>query len=228
MIRSFLAVLFLAATAPASAAVLTFAGDICSSSPDGSGAFTTCPNGAYINQAYGDTALVNFTYGASNINGSASMQLWGDSNVYSDLPKAAYGFGFSSDVFIQMDALGGGTVTLASFAIGTDPPTFTRTASVRVVDLATNTVVFSTGSITVGGATATPFTPNVSSLVGLRLEVSGDMFNTGIGNFNFTADPGGGGAVPEPSTIAMIGVGLLVVVARGKFARVRTNRGYRG
>ncbi|MBL8230429.1 MAG: PEP-CTERM sorting domain-containing protein [Bryobacterales bacterium] len=225
MFRFLLPVLFLGAQLPVSATVLTFAGDVCSLFADGSGAFASCPNGASINQAYGDSALVNFTYGASNINGSASMQLWGDPNVYSDLPKAAYGFAFSSDVFIQMQALGGGTVTLGSFALGTTPPTFTRTAAVRVVDLATNTVVFSTGSVTVGGATATPFTPNVSSLVGLRLEVSGDMFNTGIGNFNFTADPGGAGGVPEPSTIAMIGVGLALVVCRRSFARVRTNRG---
>jgi hypothetical protein len=221
MFRSLLAVLFLAAHLPVSATVLTFAGDICSSSVDGSGAFAPCPNGAYINQAYGDSAFVNFTYGASNINGSASMQLWGDPNTYSDLPKAAYGFAFSSGIFIQMDALGGGTVTLESFALGTTPPTFTRTASVRVVDLATNTVVFAAGNVTVGGATATQFTPNVSSLVGLRLEVSGDMFNTGIGNFNFTADPGGTGTVPEPSTIAMIGVGLVLVVGLGRCARVR-------
>jgi hypothetical protein len=149
------------------------------------------------------------------------MQLWGDPDVYSDLPKAAYGFGFSTDVFIQMEAMGGGTVTLESFALGTTPVTFTRIASVRVVDLATNTVVFSTGNVAVGGATATLFTPNVSSLVGLRLEVSGDMFNTGIGNFNFTDDPGGAGTVPEPSTIAMIGVGLGLVAARGRLARVR-------
>lgn len=44
--------------------------------------------------------------------------------------------------------------------------------------------------------------------------------NVGIGNFSFqVTGPGAGGVVPEPASMTLLGLGLVVVAARKKFSR---------
>ena len=189
--------------------VLTFDGNMCSGSQDGSGPMTTCPNGSSINQAYGDTAEVNVTYQAGGV-GTVSMQKW--DTGYSNLTNVGYGYFGAGFMTITLTPTAGFSVTLNSFDLGTTPPNVSRDATVTVVDLATNTVVFTT-SFTVAGlnpvdADGESASPGVTSAVGLALTVTADVFNVGIDNvdFNLTADSTP--PVPEPSTFGLLGLGL--------------------
>src|ERR1044071_3410761 len=93
------------------AAVLTFDGNICSALADGSGPVTPCASGgAYINQAYGDTATINFTYLSPP--STFSLQVWrAVDNVaqfqYSDLSDVAFGTFGTAMLSITLQPLAG-------------------------------------------------------------------------------------------------------------------------
>lgn|SRR5579871_1831726 len=107
---------------PACADLLISPNNICSNNLDGSGSFAACGNNSPINQAYGDTAAVNVTY-MDKIHQGDSLRWWGIG--YSNLPSAVWGgiddaTGDSWDR-IELDPLGGLSVTLDSFDLGTFP-----------------------------------------------------------------------------------------------------------
>ncbi|MFN3862573.1 MAG: PEP-CTERM sorting domain-containing protein [Roseateles sp.] len=187
--------LTLTAGASQATTVLTFDGDVCSATADGSGAMVACGNFSPINQAYGDGGGVDVSYvyqtGSTN-----SMQFWAD--AYSGMERVAFG-GVDPQITL------GGAVTLHSFDIGSWP-NIDRQSQVTVIDLATMLPVFSTGQFTVLGATPTHFDVNLASSVGLRIVFGPDGYNVGIDNIAFTA-----GVVPEPETWALLAAGLAVV-----------------
>jgi PEP-CTERM motif len=194
----------------AQADTLDFSGDICSSATDGSGAMVACANGGRINQSYGDTALVDVTF-KSQVSGSNSMYFWG--SAYSGLSAVAYGDSGATPE-ITLTAIGS-TITLQSLDLGAWPNT-DRPSQLTVVDLATNAAVFSSGAITVLGATASSFSFNLSSNTGFAIQFGPDGYNVGIDNIQFTTTP-----VPEASTYAMLLAGLAAV---GSVVRRRTRR----
>ncbi|MFN7933092.1 MAG: PEP-CTERM sorting domain-containing protein [Bryobacteraceae bacterium] len=189
--------------------ILTFDGNICSGSNDGSGPLTACPNGSLINQAYGDTAEVNVTYQAGGV-GTVSMQRW--DTAYSNLTNVGYGYFGAGFMTITLTPTAGFSVTLNSFDLGTAPPNVSRDATVTVTDLATNTVVFTT-SFTVAGlnpvdADGESASPGVTSSVGLVLTVTADVFNVAIDNVDFNLTEDVNPSVPEPGTFGLLGLAL--------------------
>lgn len=193
----------------AHAAVLTFSGNICSLNSDGSGAMGACTsNGAYVSQQYGDTADVNLTYAVAG--GPTTWSTWIDPNVYSNLSGVGYGFfgGTPPTASITFVPTVGKQVTISSLLLGTAPPNVTRPTTVDVIDLATNTTVFTT-TLNVG-ANAPTVNPNVTSSAGLRLVYGNDVFNVALDDVTYsTSDIPGTGGVPEPSTILLFAAGLL-------------------
>jgi PEP-CTERM motif len=194
----------------AQADTLDFSGAICSSAADGSGSMIACSNGNSINQSYGDTALVDVSF-KSQIGGVNSMFFW--SGAYSNLTDIAYGSP-SVTPEITLTAIGS-TITLQSLDLGAWPNT-DRPSQLTVVDLATNTTVFTSGAITVLGTTASSFSINLSSNTGFAIQFGPDAYNVGIDNIQFTTTP-----VPEASTYAMLLAGLAAV---GSVVRRRTRR----
>ena len=190
------------------AAVLTFPNSQCSVNPNGSGAASACSNFLYINQAYGDAANVDITY-KDLINTGSSLKWW-DTN-YSDLIGVAWGGnsdanGASSDR-IEIKPLLGGTVTLNGFDLGAYPNTALNT-QLRIVDLVTNAVLLNYSAQTIGtGGIHTHFSPNISSANGVAIEWRDSGYNVGIDNIDFTV--GTGGTIPEPGSLALLGLGLL-------------------
>jgi hypothetical protein len=184
----------------AQANTLDFSGAICSSAADGSGAMTACSNGSRINQSYGDTAQVDVSF-KSQIGGANSIFFW--NSGYSGLNAVAYGdFNFTPEITL---AAIGSTITLQGADLGAWANT-NRQSQLTVVDLATNTAVFSSGPITVLGATASSFIFSLSSNAGFAIRFGPEGYNVGIDNIQFTATP-----VPEASTYAMLLAGLAAV-----------------
>lgn len=192
------------------AETLSFDGDICSSNDDGSGSFVACSNFSRINQAYGDLPGVDVSYG-STIGSANSMYFWLDS--YSTLERVAFGDSIPGSPVVTLTALGGASVTLSSFQIGSWP-NVDRTSQVTVTDLNGGAVVLSTGPITILGATPSSFFVNASSPVGFAISFGPEGYNVGIDNVVYSAS-----AVPEPAAWALMAIGLLATAGLARRQR---------
>jgi hypothetical protein len=196
----------LAATTASNAAVLDFSGDVCAVAGTGIGAFASCSNGSFINQAYGDTPEVDFNF-LSRADLTSSMSFWAD--AYSGLERVAYG----NIPAITITALGDNFVSLESFQLGAWPNS-NRASQVTVTELVTGNVLLSTGPITVLGTTPTTFNINSTSSHGFTIVFGPDGFNVGIDNITYTTSP-----IPEPGAWALMALGL---AGLGAVARRRT------
>lgn len=205
-------------------ATLTFDDNICSNSADGSGPVVSCPQGAAINQSYGDTATVNLTFTVTNPQGAtASMSRW-NGGGYSDLNHVGYGFFGSVLTTIDFVPVSGQQVTLSDFQLGSftfSAANFDRTRNVTVTDLGTNQILFSSNvTIAAGaGSVATLVSPGVSSTAGLRLSWDGDSSVIGIDNVNYSSAEVVSSGVPEPATFGLLGAalgGLVLAKRRSK------------
>jgi hypothetical protein len=206
--------------APAYAAILDFSGDICTTNVDGSGGPGPCSaNGAYISQGYGDSPNIDLTYFVTSPNGNATMSTWITPNTYSNLAGVGYGFFGATYASITFAPTAGNQVTLNSLNLGTAPPNVTRNTNILVIDLATNSTVFST-NVSVG-ATASLVSPNVTSAAGLELRYSPDTFNVALDNINFDVNAVSSSTVPEPSSLALLAMGIAGCIAR--FRKQRQN-----
>ncbi len=208
MNRSALVLALLSSALCSHAAVLDFSGDICSAvtMPDGSGPLVACANGQAINQAYGDTAAVDFKFQEKALSAN-SMFFW--STQYSTLTNIAYGGGGSAAAEITMTALAGSQITLNSFDLGSFVGV-NRGTSVQVFDLAGGPAVFNTGAIFVGAATSS-FNVNAVSLAGFKIVFGPDAFNVGIDNIVYTVSP-----VPEPGSWALLALGLAALAGASR------------
>jgi hypothetical protein len=190
----------------AQADTLDFSGDICSAAADGTGEYVACADFGRINQAYGDSATVNLTY-QSSPDAITSMFFW--STGYSGLSRVAYGDTNATPTILIVPTTGQ-AVTLASFQLGSWN-NLDRDSQVTVIDLADQSVVLSTGTITVQSAVPSSFSIGASSSAGFSIAFGPEGFNVGIDNIQFSTSP-----VPEPATTALwlAGLATAAVAAR--------------
>jgi hypothetical protein len=183
----------------ASAAVLTFDGAIC-------GGATSCSNGETIDQSYGDSALIDVMYDRNQSTAVLNNFLyWAD--AYSGLTNIGYAdSGAIGSIFLR--PLLGSLVTLNSFNLGAWP-NFDRPSQVTILD-GLGTTLFSSGPITVLGATPSLFSGSYASLNGIEIRFGPDAFNVGIDNIDFTV-ANGPAAVPEPASWALMIAGFGLV-----------------
>jgi hypothetical protein len=120
------------------------------------------------------------------------------------------GVGASSDRIEIRPLLVGDAVTLSGFDLGAYPST-TRNTQLRIVELGTNIVLLNYGTQSIGSGTTVhnSFTPNISSANGLAIEWRDTGYNVGIDNIDFTVAPIVNTGVPEPASLALLGLGLL-------------------
>ena len=203
----------LAFASPAVAAVLTFDGEAC-------GVGKPCGTYNTIDQGYGDTANLDVQYRFDST-GSASeantLRWWAAS--YNDLVGVAYGTPSISGASIFFAPTAGYSVTLNAFNLGAWPNRTGAPSQFSIFDGLGNTL-FSSGSILIGepGNIASLFTPNLTSASGIGVKWGPDSYNVGIDNVTYSVNPLTAGAVPEPSTWAMMlaGLGLLGASMRRK------------
>ncbi len=162
-------------------------------------------NGQSVPQTYGDQPNLDVSYRSvaspgSNVEVASSMQYW--PTQYSDLTDVAYGFQ-TAEVTLTPSA--GHQVSLLGFDLGAWPNT-DRQSQVSIYNLDYSALLFSTGSITVSGVTASNFSfANLTRTDGIKIQFGPDAFNVGIDNIEFTVSTN---AVPEPLTLLGAGTAL--------------------
>jgi hypothetical protein len=203
-----LALVFLVVVAsPARADLLAFPDNACSANADGSGAFTACVNFSFFNQNYGDSANVDVSY--VDVARGTSMSWW-DAD-YNELRGVIWG-GFNDSPGnswnrIEISPIAAGGITLNGFDLGAWPHNVLDT-HLRILDLATDGVLFDYGALTIGiGDLSSHFASGIFSASGIVIEFRDTGYNVGIDNIDFTVnDPH---AVPEPGTMSLLAAGLI-------------------
>jgi len=217
--RNFLLLVGLASAATAVAGTLDFSTpNICNGTL---GPMQPCSNNLFINQSYGDTALVDVTYldKYAQSHGSSLLSLKWYGTGYSDLPAVVFGgsgdpTGLSDDEII-LTPVAGHTVTLTSFQLGSWGGS--RQSHVEVLELGGGTLAsYGVQTMNPSPYIASTFTPNVTSSTGIIIHWWDTGYNVGADNIVFSADSGGS-AVPEPASCALVSVGMvsLLGLARG-------------
>ena len=193
------------ASAPAFADTLTFDGNIC----NGGGA---CSNYGLIDQSYGDTAFVDVQtrYDSSGAASAANaLQFW--DNNYNELTNVVFGTAGSNGASVFFAPVAGYEVTLNSFNIGAYPNRDGAPSQYTIFD-GLGAILYSSGEIAVGSGNLSNFyNVGLTSANGIGLLWGPEAFNVGIDNVSFTVSAIGGGAVPEPTTWAMLILGLGIV-----------------
>lgn len=213
MKRSAIALALFSSAVCSHAAVLDFSGDICAAASTGVGAFVPCsPIGGLINQAYGDTALIDFKFQFDTTPAGANISMSHYGVGYFPLSHVAYGSFLGPQ--ITMTALAGSQITLTGFDLGSFGG-FNDTM-VQVFDLAGGPALINTGTITIPAFTGRTIVVNAVSSAGFKILFGPDGFNVGISNIGYSVSP-----VPEPATGALMAAGLAFFSAAGRYRRRR-------
>lgn len=165
-------------------------------------------NGNLIPQNYGDQPNLDVSYRSVASPGNTAevtpyLQYW--STAYSGLTDVAYGAsGRTAEITLTPSV--GYEVTLLGFDLGAWPNT-DRQSQVNIYNLDYSQLLFSTGPITILGATPSNFSfPNLTRNDGIKIQFGPDGFNVGIDNIEFTVSSTT--AVPEPITLLGAGTAL--------------------
>ncbi len=169
-----------------------------------------------IPQTYGDntgtTPNVGVSYsvvdGSGNPHATESIEYW-NTPQYGDLFDVAYSGanGWYAKITLTPDS--GFDVILNSFDMAGYPQTNLALASLEVLS-GSGAQLWDSGVTTILGAgpTHNSFSPNITSSGPISI-VWGTNWNIGIDNINFSQRQTQGGIpVPEPTTLALLGLGL--------------------
>lgn len=173
--------------------------------------------GSHANLSVTNRTRNAFGNGSLNTCGSATSHVEYWRNNYSNLTDIAFACfdGGVGDFLFQ--PLNGNSVTLNSLQLGSYSSTNgigpVRNYTLRLYDMSFNQIFSATGTV----SSTVTLNPNVSSNTGFYLQWGTD-WDVGIDNITTTVVPAQTSAVPEPSTYALMTVGL---GAMGLLARRR-------
>ena len=208
------AALLAAVLAPAHAAVLDFGNrgatelEFCTSTNTGNGAISTCGNGVFIAQSYGDVAgVLDVRYSMPRFETSFSLKWWAE--FYNDLYGVLWADSSDGDSQAAIDLVpaAGRAVTLQGLDLGSySVPA--RNTTLVISDLGSGSVLYTrTGMVGEASNKATTFNfSNLSSTSGLRILWQDSAYNVGIDNIRYTVS-----AVPEPGAWLLMAGGLLAI-----------------
>ncbi|MDX2192757.1 MAG: PEP-CTERM sorting domain-containing protein [Gemmatimonadales bacterium] len=183
-------------------------------------------NTGCVAQTYGDQSFINFSYAVTSGFGSFSSAneticVAGWTTGYAALPTAFWGSGgnggaASLDV-LQFTGLATDPtkwVWITSLDVG-EWSRMTGSNEVRVYNLAGTLLWSDSKPRYVNGVEVTQtFTPNVGALGGLRVQAGPDSWYTGVSNLQWEVrNAPVQTVVPEPATVALLGTGLVALVA---------------
>ncbi len=205
---SLLGLALAAAAAPAQGAVTTldFSGNICGASGNGA-----CSASSIIGAAYGDSPEIDVSYrsvyAATGVVDENFLRHW--TVGYGDLRGIAFGGGGTTFSEIAFTPTAGYEVSLLGFDIATWQGAH-PTVPVKIL---------SGGGVTIFDSTISTNTPLHNALAvnsayfadGIILRWGPNGYNVGVDNIRFDVraiDSGGGSAVPEPATWAMMIAGF--------------------
>lgn len=204
--------LLLAGVQSAAAATYTldFDGSICNGG-------NVCGDGNRIDQSYGDVAGMVDVTTTSDRNNASAMGVYFWATGYESLVNVAYGDLSAGGIGITFAAAPGKEVTIDGFDIA---PYLDRqrNSRVQVIDGATNTSLFDSGSFTVSTAGVTNYAnPGnwTSSVISILL--GPDAWDVAIDNISYTvSDRNGVNPIPLPAAAWLLlgGLGALGVAAR--------------
>jgi len=193
-------------TSAATAATLTFDGDICGGA--------ACNDSNLIDQSYGDIAgEVDVQYDADR--GTVALENLKAWNVnYETLVDVAYSLNSGAGMAIDFVAAAGYSVSLGGFDIA---PYANRVRDTRVVikDLAGGTL-FDSGVFTASTAGVTSYSFGYTSNVGLRIEFGPDSWDVGIDNIEYNTAQINAVPLPAAGWMLIAGVGGLMAMRRRK------------
>jgi hypothetical protein len=179
-------------------------------------------DGASIDPNFGSIGTLSITnrarntFGAGTVNGGLCR--WNDN--YGDLERVAYTCSQSAGVGeFTLTPLAGYQLTIHSYDIGEYQGRIAGNAETHIYDLTHTTSLFSGTQALVGGTHWT-LMPELTTTTGFNLQW-GDNWDYGIDNISITVAPISPTAVPEPATVALLGLGLAVL---GAGARARARR----
>lgn len=185
------------AAGAAQSATIDFSGNIC-------GGGGMCGNSNLIDQGYGDTADVSVDFDGDIASaGLQDLHWWGD---YSDLNGVAWG-GFNATSEVRLEALGGSSITLVGFDLGTYLSRDLN-SQVTIFEIGNATALFSTGAIVVGGLHTSFDALNYVSTTGFQIQWGPGSYNVGIDNIEYLVNQGPT-PVPLPATGLLLGIALL-------------------
>jgi len=197
---------------PASAAVLDFSGNICNGGQP-------CANGSFIDQSYGSMTGVDVIYNGNSTAFDATneeFQYWSNTfnNALADviITNASFSeISFIADTGYEV-SLGG--LDLGTFGSSPAPGGIT----VTVFDLFDDSVLFSSGNLSVAGGGPINVAFSAGSTTGLKLGFGGNLPNIAIDNISYDAllvDPPT--PVPLPASALLLFGGLVGLASLRRF-----------
>lgn len=167
------------------------------------------PTGTYLegNGWTGNVAVSHNTVTATGEEFANSISYW---STYGDLNDVAFASSNGYYLRIKFTPDEGYAVNLHSFDIASYLNAVRTAQRLRVMDLSGNILWSSEPTTLPSGPTHLSFSPEISSTTGLILEMGND-WNIGIDNVSFSQT-----AVPEPATLALMGVGLSGLLLKRK------------
>ena len=200
-----LAALFLSCTS-ASAATLSFDGDICAGG-------TSCSNGETVDQSYGDLTGVDVIYDAYvSTAAQENLSYWGTG--YETLTGVVYGFSGGGGASITFEAMAGYEVSVGGFDLA-PYANRVRTTQVTISELGGG-VLYSTGPFVADTSDVTHFADVYTSTSGIVLTFGPDAYDIGVDNIEYSAS-----LVETPAPVPLPASAVLLLGALGGLGAMR-------
>lgn len=196
--------------------VLGFApGKHCSDNQEGSGNVIQCTDGGFIHQSYGDTAGVDVQYQDKTFGWERSLSWWGAG--YGGANGVLWGGQSDTDskASIVLKAVAGHSISLEGLGLASFVPDISTLLQVRELD---SNLDLMNQRVMVDNTAGTQINFNsLSSSKGWVIEWKNSSWNIGLSQLAFNVTETPINTVPEPASLALLGLGLAAAgVARRK------------
>lgn len=187
--------------------VLGFAsGNNCSDNQEGTGNVIQCRDGGFIHQGYGDTAGVDVQYQDRTFNWERSLSWWGAGYGGANGVLWSGESDANSHASIVLKANAGHSISLEGLGLASYLPGVSTWLQVHELD---SNVDLMNEAVLVDGSIGTQINFNsLSSSKGWVIEWKNSSWDIGLSQLKFSVADAPNQAVPEPASLALVGLGL--------------------